>query len=179
MKVYVYKEFCDSEAYGEEIIKVYASKEDALKKLRNRVEEYCECPFEDIPTKFDLDDDDLTLREDYVSMYVGKGYAFWIVEEKTVTPDSRTVPRLVSEESKWIPTAKRLPKEHICADGYVEPSDMVFIKTVSGNVTVSRYWGNRQSKITEEAEERGPEYYDWVEAELWEDDVVEWMPFPE
>ena len=88
MEVYVYKEFCDCEAYGEEIIKVYESKEDALKKLRNRVEEYCECPFEDIPTKFDLDDDDLTLREDYVSMYVGKGYAFWIVEEKTVIPDS-------------------------------------------------------------------------------------------
>ncbi len=97
MNVYVYKEFCDGEAYGEEIIEVYESREDALKKLRERVEEYCECPFEDIPTKFDLDDGD-EIREDYVSMYVGKGVAFWIVEEKTVTPSSLLFPRPVLED---------------------------------------------------------------------------------
>lgn len=91
MNVYVYKEFLDSEAYGEEIIEVYESREDALKKLRERVEEYCECSFKDIPTKFDLDDGD-EVKEDYVSMYVGNGVAFWIVEEKTVTPSSLPFP---------------------------------------------------------------------------------------
>ena len=83
MNVYVYKEFCDGDAYGEEIIEVYENKEDALKRLREQVEKYCDCSFEDIPTKFDLGDED-TVKEDYVSMYVGKGVMFWAVEEKTV-----------------------------------------------------------------------------------------------
>ena len=85
MNVYVYKEFCDGDTYGEEIIEVYENKEDALTRLRKQVEKYCDCSFEDIPTKLDLDDED-TVKEDYVSMYVGKGIMFWVVEEKTVAP---------------------------------------------------------------------------------------------
>ncbi len=81
------------------------------------------------------------------------------------------------EQTRWIPVKEKLPEEHICDDGYVEPSDLVWITTADKRVLTSRYWGNRISKITEESECRPPEYYDWVEAELWEDDVIAWMPF--
>lgn len=100
MNVYVYKEFCTDEAYGEEILEVYESKEDALKRLRERVEDYCKCPFENIPTRFDLGDNDI-LKEDYVSIEVCKGVAFWIVEEKIVTPatlSSHPIPKISSEK---------------------------------------------------------------------------------
>lgn len=94
-------------------------------------------------------------------------YLHHVVERKATTKTGR-----------WTPVSEGLPKEHVCNDGYIEPSDPVLITTKSGNITVSRYWGSRRSKITEESEERGPKYYDWVDAELWEDDVIAWMPLP-
>ena len=88
-------------------------------------------------------------------------------------------------EQGWIPISetpfedRKYPKERFLEDGYVEPSDAVLLQRVDGTMCVSRYWGNRRSKASDEASCRGPEYCDWVDAELWDDEVLAWMPLPE
>ncbi len=90
----------------------------------------------------------------------------------------------------WIPISEKpwgeriYPKETTREDGYVEPSEPVLITTVNGKVAVVKYWGDRRSKTTEEAECRDPEYPDWVEFNhmcdgYWDDEVLAWMPLPE
>lgn len=75
MKVYVYKEYCDTEAYGEEYIEVFEDFDDAKKFLKERVEGYFETEWENVS----IDSDD-TFEEDYVSIYDGNGATFWIIE---------------------------------------------------------------------------------------------------
>lgn len=74
---------------------------------------------------------------------------------------------------EWIPCSERLPYEHICDDGYVEPSEKVLVCTDSGTLLTSRFWGNRQSKA-----EDPDRYADWVDIDWWHN-VIAWMPLPE
>lgn len=82
MKVYVYKEYCDECAYGEEIIKVFANKVDAEAFLKNEVETYYGMEWNEIEGN-NVDEDDL-FDTDYVSIDSGQGVLFWIVEEQEV-----------------------------------------------------------------------------------------------
>ena len=75
-------------------------------------------------------------------------------------------------EPKWIPCSERLPSEHICDDGYVEPSEKVLVCTDSKTILTSRFWGNRQSKA-----EEPDTYADWVDIDWWHN-VIAWMPLP-
>ena len=50
------------------------------------------------------------------------------------------------KEPQWISCSDMLPKENICDDGYVEPSDYVLVFSDHGAYGVSRYWGNRRTK---------------------------------
>lgn len=84
MKIYIFKTFCDEDAYGEEVIEAYAKKEDALKRLKEAVERAYDLAWEEIPNEIGLDAND-TFEEDYVSIYNGDGAtSFWIVEELEV-----------------------------------------------------------------------------------------------
>ena len=74
----------------------------------------------------------------------------------------------------WIPVSKRLPKEHLCDDGYVEPSDYVLVWGDHGNYGVSRYWGNRKSKS-----ESPNTYKDWMDLDWVVQKPIAWMPLPE
>lgn len=83
-KIFLYKEFCDENAYGSEIIELYPSREEAVARLKERVSEGFGVPFEEVPETVGLDEND-TFREDYVSIDNGDGAtSFWVVEEKSV-----------------------------------------------------------------------------------------------
>ena len=47
-------------------------------------------------------------------------------------------------ENIMIPCSERLPDEHICEDGYVEPSEYCLVYE-NGNYAISRYWKNRKA----------------------------------
>lgn len=81
-KVYVYKEYCDKDAYGEEIIKVYARKEKAKTRLKERVE--CEYNLSFAEIQKEIAEEDDTVSDTYVSIHNGDGTTFWIVEEKEI-----------------------------------------------------------------------------------------------
>ena len=71
--------------------------------------------------------------------------------------------------SGWIPVTERLPKEHVCDDGFIEPSKHVLVQMKSGYMRVSRYWGSRES------------YKDrpWIDLSYpTTDEVVAWMSLP-
>lgn len=74
---------------------------------------------------------------------------------------------------KWHLVAENdLPEEHICNDGYVEPSDFVYVFTAHGQYMTSRYWGNRKSKNDNNL------YADWVEIDCETKEVIAWMELP-
>ena len=95
MKVYVYKEYEDGLAYGEELIKVFANLKDAEAYFRKRVKEYFRVSsYEEAEKEF--------LKPEYEA-YVGEtefpylsirtnGYAFFVVSEYEVlgTPAEET-----------------------------------------------------------------------------------------
>ena len=81
-KVYVYKEHHDEDAYGEEIIEVYAQEKDAKARLKERVEEEYNLSFAEIRKEIAGEDD--TVSDTYVSIHDGDGTVFWIVEEKEI-----------------------------------------------------------------------------------------------
>ncbi len=96
MKIYIYKEFCDSEAYGEEIIKAFAEKEAALGHLRGRVETYYGVSWENIPDECGWEYDphegystDNTFKNNYVSISDGNCTRFWVVEEQDIIGETR------------------------------------------------------------------------------------------
>lgn len=78
------------------------------------------------------------------------------------------------EQTRWIPVSERLPKEFICDDGYVEPSDYVLVWGDHGNYGVSRYWGNRRSKS-----ESPNTHKDWVDLDWVVQKPIAWMPLPQ
>ena len=81
--IYVYKEFYDSYAYGEELIEVYESLDNAKRRLKECAEEYFECKFINIPKENKFDESD-TFSDTYISYNDGNGCHFWIIEEKQV-----------------------------------------------------------------------------------------------
>ena len=78
------------------------------------------------------------------------------------------------EQTRWIPVSERLPEEHLCNDGYIEPSDYVLVWGDHGNYGVSRYWGNRRSKL-----ESPNTYKDWVDLDWVVQKPIAWIPLPE
>ena len=91
MKVYVYKEFNDSYAYGEELIEIYVKREDAVARLKKQVEEHFdnEYTFDQLLANDDTgeyiwDPNDDQVSDDYVSLNEGGNGIFFIVEEHIV-----------------------------------------------------------------------------------------------
>ena len=79
MKIFVYKEYNDEAADGEEIIEVYSSKKDAEARLRDQVEHFYGTKLEDLAADYGITENMLnTVSKDYVSI---EGF-FWIIEEK-------------------------------------------------------------------------------------------------
>lgn len=74
---------------------------------------------------------------------------------------------------EWISCSDMLPKENICDDGYVEPSDYVLVFGDHGNYGVSRYWGNRRTKKT-----NPHSFSDWMDLEWFSQKPIAWMPLP-
>lgn len=112
--------------------------------------------------------DGLILPKDQAekAIAVTKSFLKDIDEQPTVE-----IPRI-----EWIPCSERLPKENICDDGYVEPSDYVLVFGDHGNYGVSRYWGNRRTK------KENPLSYifsDWMDLNWNVQKPIAWMPLPE
>ena len=80
----------------------------------------------------------------------------------------------VREQTRWISCSDMLPKENICDDGYVEPSDYVLVFGDQGDYGVSRYWGNRISK-----KENPNSFSDWMDLDWYVEKPIAWMPLPE
>ena len=73
-------------------------------------------------------------------------------------------------EQRWIPVSERLPEEHVCDDGFVEPSVSVLVQLNNKEMKVSRYWGSRESYKDEP----------WIDLSYPTTlEVVAWMPLPE
>lgn len=69
-------------------------------------------------------------------------------------------------QHKWIPVEERLPEEHECDDGYMEPSEYVLVQLSNGGMKVSRYWG----RVIDEP---------WMDLSYPTTlSVVAWMPLP-
>ena len=71
----------------------------------------------------------------------------------------------VEQEPRWIPVSDRLPEEHICDDGYHEPSKSVLVQMKSGAMHTARYWSRYDEK--------------WLDLNYpTTDEVIAWMPLP-
>ena len=77
----------------------------------------------------------------------------------------------------WTPIAKGYPRENICDDGYIEPSNMVLVTKTNGELALTRYWGNRTSKNLEILNNEKPKYHDWLDIDCNDEDILAWMPF--
>ena len=77
------------------------------------------------------------------------------------------------EQTRLIPVSEALPKEHLCDDGYVEPSDYVLVYGNHGSYGVSRYWGNRRSKS-----ESPNTYKDWMDLDWVVEKPIAWTMLP-
>ena len=89
IKVYVYKEFNDSDAYGEEIIEVYRDRNKAISHLNERAKRALgyspETSWNQIIHELELDAEEDTFNEEYVSIgSYYNGVLFFLVEEHEV-----------------------------------------------------------------------------------------------
>lgn len=82
-KVFVYKEYNDGEAYGEELIAVFSAKAKAETYLRERVMKIYHCSLDELKESFSQQSDD-TVENDYVSIASPKGTSFFLIEEREV-----------------------------------------------------------------------------------------------
>lgn len=74
------------------------------------------------------------------------------------------------EQTKWIPVSESFPKEHVCDDGYIEPSETVLVQLNNGEMKTSRYWGSRESRKDEP----------WIDLSYPTTlEAVAWQPLPE
>ena len=74
------------------------------------------------------------------------------------------------EQTRWIPVSESFPKEHVCDDGYIEPSETVLVQLNNDEMKTSRYWGSRESRKDEP----------WIDLSYPTTlEVVAWMPLPE
>ncbi len=89
MKVYVYKEYNDDLAYGEELVKVFTTEKQAKKFLKKRILECERCSFAELKSEASEND---TVTEDYVSIETGDGsVSYYIIEESEVVPEEETI----------------------------------------------------------------------------------------
>lgn len=82
MTVYVYHEYCDNDAFGEMITKVFLEQEDARDYLKKRVSAYWGVRFDEVETLVDPETD--TFSEDYIMMYDGNDSHYWQIDERDV-----------------------------------------------------------------------------------------------
>ena len=76
--VYLYKEYTDDLSYGEEIIEVYETEDDAKARLKDRIETGYGVPFEDFPKKVCMKEGDI-FSDTYVSVSGVYSTSFWEV----------------------------------------------------------------------------------------------------
>lgn len=89
---------------------------------------------------------------------------------KTQEKAIQALPSVTPTHSGWISVDNELPKEHVCDDGFVEPSVPVLVQLNNKAMKVSRYWGSRER------------YKDkpWIDMSYPTTlEVVAWMPLPE
>ncbi len=79
MKVYVYKEHNDGNAYGEEFIQIFEDLEDAKRFLKKNVEAYFNLEWDKIPETVNFVEDE-SFEEDYVAIEDSLGFAFFVIE---------------------------------------------------------------------------------------------------
>ena len=80
--VYVYHEYNDSEAYGEQVIKVFSCLPAARKYLRERVETHFDTKWDELTAEIDSKD---TMKMDYVSIDGGEnGIDYFVLEPYSV-----------------------------------------------------------------------------------------------
>lgn len=88
--IYVYKEYNDAYAYGEELIKVFDSQADAEDFLVSR---FCDQmgaeSLEDYRDSDALEED--TVEEDYISIATGDGCMYWIIEAHRIIKEGEEV----------------------------------------------------------------------------------------
>lgn len=83
-KVFVYKQYRDDLAYGEEEIVVFTSKDAAIKRLKTDVGRFYGMKWENIPDSLPIEKED-TFIEDYVSIVIPDvATKYWIIEEHKV-----------------------------------------------------------------------------------------------
>ncbi len=83
MGIFVYKKYCDEEAYGEQEIKLYEKKDDAVAQLKADVEEHYGIPFDKIMENtdiFDIKMDNISETDVSISGYSDVCH-FWNIEE--------------------------------------------------------------------------------------------------
>ena len=85
MKMYLYKEYRDDQAYGEEITKIFGSRDEAGEELRKRVEDRFQCKLEELANLVDEGD---TVTNNYVSIEDGDDTLFYVVEEKEIETEA-------------------------------------------------------------------------------------------
>lgn len=81
--VYVYHEHYDSNAYGEQLIRVFQSEEAGKQFLRERVEKVYGMTWDEVADNL-IDDRDDTFEDNYVSISDGNGCAFFVLDRKEV-----------------------------------------------------------------------------------------------
>lgn len=75
------------------------------------------------------------------------------------------LPSETPQEPRWIPVSERLPEEHICDDGFHEPSKSVLVQMKSGAMHTARYWSRYDER--------------WLDLNYpTTDEVIAWMPLP-
>lgn len=78
----------------------------------------------------------------------------------------RQMPSVTPQEPRWILVSEKLPEEHICDDGYHEPSKSVLVQMKSGAMHTARYWSRYDKK--------------WLDLNYpTTDEVIAWMSLPE
>lgn len=92
IKVYVLKEYEDDLAYGEELIRLFATKKEAEEALRKDAEDWAGVPFEEIPKALALCNECDSFEPDYISKYYySGGYTnYFIIEEHTLDLPAET-----------------------------------------------------------------------------------------
>lgn len=92
---------------------------------------------------------------------VASGYC----HPSNVAKELAKLPSVTLQEPRWIPVSERLPEEHICDDGYHEPSKSVLVQMKSGAMHTAQYWSRYDER--------------WLGLNYPTTDEVEaWMPLP-
>jgi hypothetical protein len=134
MNVYLYKEYNDNDAYGEELTAVYEDREDALAHLAERFKTCTGMTMQEYNAKHPKDDSS-TVEPDYVCYDTGDGYWFGVVEEKTFG--------VVEEKTVTPPHGQRYARKYLEKVNKITGSDFYIFCEDYGNVCVLTLYGRR------------------------------------